>query len=90
MVVVCVNLSGMDGSVLSGPDIITRGFIYVKDAEDLMEALRYIVMDTLDHCRSKRIKDHSAVKAAIRNDLSAYLYKTIKRNPMIIPIVTEL
>ncbi len=90
MVVVCVNLSGMDGSVLSGPDIITRGFIYVKDAEDLMEALRYVVNDTLEHCRAKHIKDHSAIKAAIRNDLSAYLFKVTKRKPMIIPVLTEL
>ena len=90
MVVVCVNLSGMDGSVLSGPDIITRGFIYVKDAEDMMDALRYLVNDTLEHCRAKRVKDHNAIKTAIRNDVSAYLYKTIKRNPMIIPVVTEL
>ena len=90
MVVVCVNLSSMDGSVLSGPDIITRGFIYVKDAEDMMEALRWLVNDTLEHCRAKRVKDHNAIKTAIRNDVSAYLYKTIKRNPMIIPIVTEL
>ncbi|MBR7009415.1 MAG: ribonuclease J [Oscillospiraceae bacterium] len=90
MVVVCVNISGLDGSVLSGPDIITRGFIYVKDAEDLMEALRYVVSDTLDHCRVRRIRDHSTIKAAIKNALSAYLYKSTKRNPMIIPVLTEL
>ena len=90
MVVVCVNLSSMDGSILSGPDIITRGFIYVKDAEDLMEALRYLVIDTLEHCRARRVKDHSAIKAAIKNDLSAYLFKTTRRNPMIIPVLTEI
>ena len=90
MLVVCVNLSAQDGSVLSGPDIITRGFIYVKDAEDMMEALRWLVNDTLEHCRARHVKDHNTVKAAIRSDLSAYLSKTIKRNPMIIPIVTEL
>ena len=90
MIVVCVNLSGMDGSVLSGPDIISRGFIYVKDAEDLMEALRYLVSDTLEHCRAKHVKDHSAIKSAIKNDLSAYLFKTTRRNPMIIPVLTEI
>ena len=90
MLVVCVNISGLDGSVLSGPDIITRGFIYVKDAEDLMEALRYIVNDSLEHCRARHIRDHNAIKTAIKNDLSAYLFKTTKRNPMIIPVLTEL
>ena len=90
MIVVVVNLSGHDGSVLTGPDIITRGFVYVKDAEDLMEAMKYVVNDTLDRCRMKRIRDHATIKAAIKNDLSAYLYKTTKRNPMLIPVVTEI
>ena len=90
MLVVCVNLSSHDGAILSGPDIISRGFIYVKDAEDLMEALRYIVNDTLDRCRAKRIKDHNTIKTAIKNDLAAYLFKTTKRNPMILPILTEI
>lgn len=90
MIVVCVNLSGEDGSVISGPDIITRGFVYVKDAPDLMEALKFIANDSLDYCRGRRIKDHATIKAAIKNDLSAYLYKTTRKNPMIVPIVTEL
>ncbi|MBO4212300.1 MAG: ribonuclease J [Oscillospiraceae bacterium] len=90
MIVVSVNLSSENGAVLSGPDIITRGFVYVKDAEDLMEAMRYIVNDTLDRCRARRMRDHGAIKGAIKNDLSAYLYKAVKRNPMILPILTEL
>ena len=90
MIVVVVNLSGHDGSVLTGPDIITRGFVYVKDAEDLMDAMRYVVNDTLDRCRARRIRDHATIKAAIKNDLLSYLYKTTKRNPMLIPIVTEI
>ncbi len=90
MIVVSVNLSGLDGGILTGPDIITRGFIYVKESEDLMEALKYVVTDTLDRCREKRIRDHAALRSAIKNDLSAYLYKVTKRSPMIIPVVTEI
>ena len=90
MIVVAVNLSAHDGAILTGPDIITRGFIYVKDAEDLMEAMKYVVSDTLEHCRVRRMRDHSAIKTAVKNDLSAYLLKTTKRNPMILPIITEL
>ena len=90
ILIVNVNLSGLDGGVLSGPDIISRGFVYVKDADDLMEALRYIVNDTLEYCQDKRIRDHAAIKAAIKNELAAYLNKTIKRNPMIIPVLTEI
>ena len=90
MIVVSVNLSAEDGTVLTGPDIVTRGFVYVKDAEDLMDALRYIVCDSLDRCRIKRIRDHTAIKTIIKNDLTAYLYKAVKRNPMIVTILTEL
>ncbi len=90
MIVVCVNLSGLDGGVLSGPDIITRGFIYVKESEDLIEALKFIVTDTLELCQEKKIRDHTAIKAAIKSALSGYLYKTTKRDPMILPILTVL
>ena len=88
MIVVVVNLSAEDGSVLSGPDIITRGFVYVKDSTDLIEALKYIANDALELCRKRRIKDHATIKAAIKNDLSAYLYRTTKKNPMILPVLT--
>ncbi len=90
MLVVSVNLSAQDGAVLTGPDFITRGFIYVKESEDLMEALRYVVNDTLDRCRQKRLRDPAALRAAIKNDLSAYLFKATHRNPMVIPVITEL
>ena len=81
----------VDGSgVLSGPDIITRGFIYVKESEDLIEALKFIVTDTLELCQEKKIRDHTAIKAAIKSALSGYLYKTTKRDPMILPILTVL
>ena len=90
MIVVCVNLSAEDSSVISGPDIITRGFVYVKESEDLMDALKYIANDSLDYCRSRGIRDFATIKAAIRNDMSAYLYKTTRRNPMILPVITEI
>ena len=90
MIVVCVNLSGQDGSILSGPDIITRGFIYVKESEALMEELRSVTLEAIERCQRKRVRDWSAIKSAIKNDLSGYLYKTTKRNPMILPVITEL
>jgi len=90
MIVVCVNLSSQDGSVISGPDIITRGFIYVKESEELLEELRLVVMEAIDRCGRKRVRDWTTIKAAIKNDLSGYLYKTTKRNPMILPVITEI
>ena len=90
MIVVCVNLSSEDGSVITGPDIITRGFIYVKESEDLMEELREVAMEAIDRCQRKRTRDWSTIKSAIKNDLSGYLYKTTKRNPMILPVIMEI
>ena len=90
MIVVCVNLSSEDGSVITGPDIITRGFIYVKESEELMEDLREVAMEAIERCQRKRVRDWSSIKSAIKNDLSGYLYKTTKRNPMILPVISEI
>ncbi len=90
MIVVCVNLSSQDGGIISGPDIITRGFIYVKESEQLMEDLREIAMEAIERCGRRRNRDWATVKSAIKNDLSGYLYKTTKRNPMILPVIMEI
>ena len=90
MIVVCVNISAYDGELVSGPDIITRGFIYVKESEELMEELREVVLEAIDRCSRKHIRDWATLKTAIKNDLSGYLYKTTKRNPMILPVIMEV
>ncbi len=90
MIVVCVNISSQDGSVISGPDIITRGFIYVKESEELMEELKNVATDALERCSRKHIRDYSSIKSAIKNDLSSYLFKATKRNPMILPVIMEV
>ena len=90
MIVVCVSLSAQDGGLITGPDIITRGFIYVKESEELMEELREVAMEAIDRCSRKRVRDWAAIKSAIKNDLSGYLYKTTKRNPMILPVIMEI
>ena len=90
MIVVCVNLFAQDGAIITGPDIITRGFVYVKESEELMEELRSVALEAIERCQRKRVRDLTAIKSAIKNDLSGYLYKTTKRNPMILPIISEL
>ena len=90
MIVVVVNLLAEDGSLLTGPDIITRGFIYVKESEELMEQLQEVAMEAIERCQRKNVRDWSAIKSAIKNDLSGYLYKTTKRNPMILPVISEI
>ena len=90
MIVVCVSLSSQDGSIISGPDIITRGFIYVKESEDMMEGLREVAMEAVERCGRKRSRDWATIKSAIKNDLGGYLYKQTKRNPMILPVIMEI
>ena len=90
MIVVCVNLSAEDGSIITGPDIITRGFVYVKESEALMDELKEVAMEAIDRCIRKRIKDWTAIKSAIKSDISGYLFKTTKRNPMILPVIMEI
>ena len=90
MVVVCINLNAEDGSIVTGPDIITRGFIYVKESEDLMLELQEVATEAVERCRRKRVRDWNAIKTAIKNDLSGYLYKTTRRNPMILPVIMEV
>jgi ribonuclease J len=90
MIVVVVSMSSDDGSVLSGPDIITRGFVYVKESEELMEDLKGLATQVLYDCESRHLTDWAAIKGAVKNELSAYLYKKTHRNPMILPVIMEI
>ena len=90
MIVVCVTLSSQDCGLISGPDIITRGFVYVKESDALMEDLREVALEAIDRCSRKRIRDWASIKSAIKNDLSGFLYKNTKRNPMILPVIMEI
>ena len=90
MIVVVASLSGQTGDLVSGPDIITRGFVYVKESESLMEELREVAMETLDDCQYRNISDWATIKSAIKSELSRYLYKKTRRNPMILPVIMEV
>ena len=90
MIVVVASLSGEDGSLVSGPDIITRGFVYVKESEGLMEELRTVALEAIERCEERSIKDWATIKSTIKNDLSGFLYKKTKRNPMILPVIMEV
>ncbi|MGI5971280.1 MAG: ribonuclease J [Oscillospiraceae bacterium] len=90
MLVVVLSLSSEDGSIISGPDIITRGFVYVKESDALIEEMREITVLSLEHCYADGITDWATIKSTIKNDLSNYLYKKTKRNPMILPVIMEI
>jgi len=90
MLVAIVNVSSEDGSLISEPDIITRGFVYVKESEELIQELKKIVIETVESYAVENVSDWTSLKRSIRNELSEYLYKKTKRKPMIMPTVTEI
>ena len=90
MIVVCVNISSQDGSVVSGPDIITRGFIYVKESEELMKELQSVAMNAAMSVSRRRSRDDGELRGAVKSAVSSYLFKNTKRSPMVIPVVTRL
>ena len=87
---VVVSIEKATGLVMAGPDIISRGFVYVRESEALMEEARRVVKGALDECARKNIKEWSAIKANIRDSLRIFLYEKTKRKPMILPIIMEL
>ena len=88
--VVVVTISKESSSLVSGPDIISRGFVYVRESEQLMEDAKNIVKKILERCEEKRITDWSTIKSSIKDGLRNFLYERTKRNPMILPIIIEI
>lgn len=90
LIVVVVTMSKQEGKVIAGPDIISRGFVYVRESEDLMEEARNVVRSALSECEKRNITDWSTLKSSIKDSLRSFLYEKIKRNPMILPIIMEV
>ncbi len=90
MIVVIMTMSAEDGYLTAEPEIITRGFVYVKEADELMEELRRVVMESFMSCSNQRISDWSAIKSRVKSNLSGYLYKHTRRSPMILPVIIEV
>ena len=87
---VVVTLSKENKSIVAGPDIISRGFVYVRESEPLMEEARDIVKSILIECEEKKINDWATLKSRVRDELRTYLYEKTKRKPMILPIIMEI
>ena len=89
IMIVVMTLERHSNVVLAGPDIVSRGFVYVRESEDLMDHAREVVELALDGCLDKGITDWSKIKAAVKDALSDYVWKRTKRSPMILPIIME-
>ena len=90
MIVIVMTYSSYDHKLLAVPEILTRGFIYVKDSEDVIEEMSRVVMETIENCHSQEITDWNSIKTKVKSNLSGFLYKTTRRSPMILPVITEI
>ena len=90
LIVVVVGISSETGEVVAGPDVISRGFVYVRESESLMDNIRIRATESIAQCKSKHHNDWSSLKNAIKNSLGQYLYEETKRNPMILPVILEV
>ena len=92
MVVVVMPVSSYDGGLLSEPEIVTRGFIYVKESEELMMELQNVALESVIAATSgrRRSRDDNEIKSAVKGAVSNYLYKMTRRNPMVIPVITRV
>ena len=90
ILIVVLTLEKYSNQVLAGPDIVSRGFVYVRESESLMDEARQVVGDALQSCLDKNISDWGKIKNTVKDSLSDYLWKKTKRNPMILPIIMEV
>ena len=90
IIVVVLTLEKHSNQLLAGPDIVSRGFVYVRESEDLLEEAHSIVADAVESCMEKNVTDWGKLKNIIKDSLSDFLWKRMKRNPMILPIIMEV
>ena len=90
IMIVVVTIEKNTCNIVSGPDIVSRGFVYVREAEDLMETAKEKVEQALDKCAENNVTEWSVIKGAIRDSLGRFLYERTRRRPMILPIIMEV
>ena len=90
ILIVVLTLERFSNQLLSGPDIVCRGFVYVRESEGLMEEARHVVEDAITDCMDKHVSDWGKIKNVIKDSLSDFLWKRTKRSPMILPIIMEV
>ena len=90
LIIIVLTLEKYTNQLLAGPDIVSRGFVYVRESEYLMDEAKSIVYAALERCLDNKVSDWSKIKTEIKDSLSDYLWKKMKRNPMILPIIMEV
>lgn len=90
IIIVVVTMAKRDGAILSGPDVISRGFVYVRESVDLMEEAKTVAKAALNKCADKKQTDWASLKGALKSSMSDFVYKETKRKPMVLPIIMEV
>ena len=90
IMIVVLGLDGASDELVSGPDIVSRGFVYVRESDELMEEARIVVNDAVEGCLSRGVADWGKLKSSIKDSLGDYVWKKTKRRPMILPIIMEV
>lgn len=90
IIIVVLTLEKYSNQLLAGPDIVSRGFVYVRESEGLMDEARHVVSDALEECMSRNCTDWGKMKTVVKDSLGNFLWKKTKRDPMILPIIMEV
>ena len=90
LIIVAMTIDGVSGDVIAGPDLVSRGFVYVRESEQLMDDARVVVEQALTHCQAEGVREWSAIKTRVRDALSSFLYERTRRSPMILPIIMQV
>ena len=90
LIVVVLTMDSATGEVVAGPDVISRGFVYVRESENIMDDIKSVVRNEIRKCESRGVRDWATIKSTVRENLRDYIFMKTKRNPMIIPIIMEV
>ena len=90
LIIIVLTMDSSTGEVVAGPDVISRGFVYVRESENLMDDVKQILKDLVADCSKNEIRDWASIKNMIKEDLRSYIFQKTKRNPMNLPIIMEV
>ena len=90
LIIIVLTMDSSTGEVVAGPDVISRGFVYVRESENLMDDVKSVVRHEISKCEERGIRDWSTIKSTVKENLRDYIFIKTKRNPMIIPIIMEV
>ena len=90
LIVIVMTMDGSTGEIVSGPDVVSRGFVYVRESETLMDDVKKVINQEVKNFEEEGIRDWSTIKSTLKDDLRDYIFQRTKRNPMILPIIMEV